>query len=194
MQERPQSELKPGNLIEGASGRMRGVRFMASPHCDARPPGTVIDLLVIHGISLPPREFGGPWIERLFLGTLPPDAHPYFAGIQALKVSAHALIRRDGEIIQFVPLGLRAWHAGVSEYAGRRACNDFSVGIELEGCDNVPYMDAQYTKLAGLCRALMAAYPGITPARIVGHSDVAPGRKTDPGPAFDWARLRRALA
>lgn len=180
--------------IDHGSGRLRGARFVASPHCDARPPGTAVDLLVIHGISLPPGEFGGPWIERLFLGTLPAEVHPYFAGIQGLHVSAHVLIRRDGELLQFVPFEQRAWHAGVSAFEGRSVCNDFSIGVELEGCDDLPYSDAQYAALAPLTRALMAAYPGITPARIVGHSDIAPGRKTDPGRAFDWARLRRALA
>ncbi|MGH8279521.1 MAG: 1,6-anhydro-N-acetylmuramyl-L-alanine amidase AmpD [Gammaproteobacteria bacterium] len=180
--------------MDHRSGRLVGVRFLASPHCDARPPGTPIDLLVVHGISLPPGEFGGPWIEKLFLGTLPAAAHPYFAGIVQLRVSAHVLIRRDGELLQFVAFGARAWHAGVSAFAGRQACNDFSVGVELEGCDALAYTGRQYTVLAGLARALMRTYPDITPARIVGHSDIAPSRKTDPGPGFDWARLRALLA
>lgn len=180
--------------VDRDAGLIRGARFLRSPHCDARPPGSTIDLLVIHGISLPPGEFGGPWIERLFLGTLPAEVHPYFAGIRGLRVAAHLLVRRNGELLQFVPFTLRAWHAGVSSFRGRTACNDFSIGIELEGTDQLAYTDAQYSKLALLSRLLMAAYPGITPARIVGHSDVAPGRKTDPGPAFDWLRLRRALA
>lgn len=180
--------------VDRDTGLIRGARFVPSPHCDARPPGSSIDLLVIHGISLPPGEFGGPWIERLFLGTLPPEVHPYFAGIRGLRVSAHLLVRRNGELLQFVPFTLRAWHAGVSSFRGRAACNDFSIGIELEGTDQLAYTDAQYAKLLLLSRLLIAAYPGITPARIVGHSDVAPGRKTDPGPAFDWLRLRRALA
>lgn len=180
--------------VDRNTGLIRSARFIRSPHCDTRPAGAAIDLLVIHGISLPPGEFGGPWIERLFLGTLPESAHPYFATLRTLRVSAHALIRRDGGIVQFVPLRLRAWHAGASSYEGRAACNDFSIGIELEGCGELSYTDAQYTVLARLARAIMAAYPGITGTRIVGHSDIAPGRKADPGPTFDWARLRVALA
>ena len=180
--------------VDQATGAMRGARQVPSPHCDARPADAAVELLVIHGISLPPGQFGGPWIERLFQGTLPADAHPYFAGIAALKVSSHLLIRRDGELVQFVPLHMRAWHAGVSNYKGREACNDFSIGIELEGADEAAYTAAQYTRLAEVSTALMRAYPGITPARIVGHSDVAPGRKSDPGPAFDWSRYRDILA
>lgn len=180
--------------LDQTTGLMPGARYRASPHCDARPTGVAVDLLVIHGISLPPGEFGGPWIERLFLGTLPADAHPYFAGIAALKVSSHLLIRRDGELLQFVPFHRRAWHAGTSSFQGREACNDFSVGVELEGADDVAYAPEQYARLAAVSTALMQAYPGITSARIVGHSDVAPGRKTDPGPEFDWARYRDILA
>jgi len=180
--------------VDRATGLIHGARQLTSPHCDARPSGTRIDLLVIHGISLPPGEFGGEWVERLFLGTLPPDAHPYFASIQNPRVSAHLLIRRDGELLQFVPFLKRAWHAGTSVYQGREVCNDFSIGIELEGCDDVPYAAAQYAKLATVTRAIMAAYPDITPARVVGHSDIAPGRKTDPGSAFDWLQFRAQLA
>ena len=180
--------------VDRATGLMGDARYQASPHCDARPQGTEVDLLIIHGISLPPGDFGGLWIERLFLGTLPADAHPYFATIVSLKVASHLLIRRDGELLQFVPFHKRAWHAGASRFQGREACNDFSIGVELEGADDVPYAPAQYTQLAAVSAALMRAYPGITPARIVGHSDVAPGRKTDPGPAFDWARYRDILA
>ena len=180
--------------VDTATGLLSGARSLASPHCDERPAGAAIDLLVIHSISLPPGEFGGPWIEQLFLGRLPSDAHPYFREVAPLKVSAHLLIRRGGELVQFVPFHRRAWHAGVSRFQGREACNDFSIGIELEGDDHTPYAPAQYPALAGVAAALMQAYPGITPARIVGHSDVAPGRKTDPGPAFDWARFRDVLA
>ena len=180
--------------VNTGTGLMTGARQLPSPHSDPRPAGTAIELLVIHGISLPPGEFGGPWIERLFLGTLPADAHPYFVTLAALRVSAHLLIRRDGAMLQFVPFHRRAWHAGVSAYAGRGACNDFSIGIELEGCDDVAYTPAQYAELTAATRALMAAYPGITPLRIVGHADIAPGRKTDPGPAFDWAGFRARLA
>ncbi len=180
--------------VDRVTGLISGARQLSSPHCDARPPGTRIDLLVIHGISLPPGEFGGEWIERLFLGTLPPDAHPYFATIKNPRVSAHLLIRRDGELLQFVPFQRRAWHAGKSSFQGREACNDFSISIELEGCDDVPYTAVQYARLAAVAHAIMAAYPDITQSRIVGHSDVAPGRKTDPGPAFDWAQFRAQLA
>lgn len=180
--------------VDALTGLIEGARYSPSPHYDARPPGTAIDLLVIHGISLPPGEFGGPWIERLFLGSLPLEAHPYFRQIANPRVAPHLLIRRDGELRQFVPFTRRAWHAGVSAFEGRALCNDFSIGVELEGTDEVPYTDAQYAELARVSRALMTAYPGITSTRIVGHADIAPGRKTDPGPAFDWLRLRAALA
>ncbi len=175
------------------NGWLQGVRRIASPNRDARPENTGIDLLVLHGISLPPGEFGAPHIEALFTNTLDPNAHPYFRDICALRVSAHVLIRRDGALIQFVPFHERAWHAGESCFAGRACCNDFSIGIELEGSDELPYENAQYQALAGLIRALMRHYPGITPARIVGHSDIAPERKTDPGAHFDWPRLRAML-
>ncbi len=148
------------------------------------------DLIVIHGISLPPGEFGGPWIDRLFTGHLPPDAHPFFRDIASARVSAHVLVRRDGEIVQYVPFTRRAWHAGQSEYCGRQGCNDFSIGIELEGTDEVPYEARQYDALSALIKALLAAYPALSRDRIVGHSDIAPGRKTDPGRFFDWAELR----
>jgi AmpD protein len=149
---------------------------------------------VIHAISLPAGEFGGPWIDDLFCNRLAADAHPDFPAICGLSVSAHALIRRDGEVVQYVPFHQRAWHAGESSFQGRTRCNDFSIGIELEGCDEQPFEAIQYQRLAQLCRALMAIYPAITPQRITGHSDIAPGRKTDPGPHFDWARLQQLLA
>lgn len=180
--------------VDIASNLLSGARQVISPHCDDRPPDMGIELLVIHGISLPPGQFGGHWIEAFFLGRLPADGHPYFAGIAVQRVSAHLLIRRDGEVLQFVPFHRRAWHAGVSSFEGRVACNDFSIGIELEGCDDIPYMDQQYAALNVVARALIQAYPGITPTRIVGHSDIAPGRKTDPGPAFDWTKFRGLLA
>ena len=145
------------------------------------PPGVLPELIVVHGISLPPGEFGGPWIDRLFTGNLPAAAHPDFATIATLRVSAHALIRRDGAITQFVPFGARAWHAGVSSYQGRSACNDFSVGIELEGTDQIAYEEPQYHSLARLIGALCDCYPSLSAQRVVGHSDIAPGRKTDPG-------------
>ncbi len=176
--------------IDVSTGLLVGVKQVLSPNFNARPAGVVPDLIVLHGISLPPGEFGGPWIERLFAGNLPPDAHPYFATIAESPVSAHVLVRRDGEPIQFVPFGARAWHAGRSSWQGRDACNDYSIGIECEGADELPYEDAQYDTLRDLLPKLLAAYPQVTPERIVGHSDVAPGRKTDPGPAFDWARVR----
>jgi N-acetyl-anhydromuramoyl-L-alanine amidase len=173
------------------TGLLAGVRQVLSPHCDPRPCD--VDLVILHGISLPPGKFGGPEIEQLFTGHLPADAHPYFATIAGLRVSAHVLVRRDGEPVQFVPFGLRAWHAGASAFEGRSGCNDFSVGIELEGTDDSPYTDAQYQQAAALVRALARAYPAVTGARVVGHSDVAPGRKTDPGEAFDWPRMRALL-
>jgi AmpD protein len=179
--------------IDRATGLLTGVRQVLSPHFDARPSGVLPELLVVHGISLPPGEFGGPWIDRLFTGTLPWDEHPYFKQIEGLRASAHALIRRDGQIVQYVPFGERAWHAGQSAWAGRTACNDFSIGVELEGTDDTPYTDAQYQALAGLLAALLAAYPSLTQQAIVGHSDVSPGRKTDPGASFEWPRLRTEL-
>ncbi len=176
--------------VHVATGLLVGVRQVLSPHRDARPSGVTTDLVVLHGISLPPGEFGGPAIEQLFTGTLSPQGHPYFETIAGLRVSAHVLVRRDGELVQFVPFGARAWHAGVSAYEGRTGCNDFSVGIELEGADDVPYTDAQYRQLAAVLNALFVAYPGLVPGRITRHSDIAPGRKTDPGPAFDMKRIR----
>lgn len=180
--------------VDPATGLLCNTRQVLSTHYDARPTGVLPDLIVIHGISLPPGEFGTPWIEHLFTGTLPRDAHPYFSTIPSGRVSAHALIRRDGQITQFVPFGERAWHAGASSYQGRSTCNDFSIGIELEGLDDIPYETAQYVQLATLIRALLAAYPSLSLERIAGHSDIAPGRKTDPGPAFDWSRLRALLS
>jgi AmpD protein len=172
------------------AGFAAAVRYIPSPHYDARAEGCAIELIVVHNISLPPGEFGGPGIVDLFTGTLDASAHPYYREIAELKVSAHFLIRRDGEIIQFVPCGKRAWHAGVSSWRGRSRCNDFSIGIELEGTDEVPFDDAQYARLAELALALRAKY---AIADVVGHSDIAPGRKTDPGPCFDWARLESMI-
>ena len=171
-----------------------GVDRRPSPNCDARPDGVKVDLLVIHNISLPPGEFGGHWIEDLFTNRLDPSAHPYFAEIADLQVSAHLLLHRDGTAIQFVPLEQRAWHAGVSSFCDRERCNDFSIGIELEGSDDTPFSHAQYEALCGLTREIQQRFPAITAERIVGHSDIAPGRKTDPGPCFDWVRYRAALA
>lgn len=174
-----------------ARGWFSGVRRIVSPNADRRPPGTPVSLLVIHNISLPPGVFEGDAITRLFTNTLDTGAHPYFAQLEGLKVSAHFLIRRSGETIQFVACGRRAWHAGVSSWQGRDRCNDFSIGIELEGDDHQPFADAQYTALARLTRRLRRAYPFIN--SMAGHSDIAPQRKTDPGPHFDWARYRRLI-
>lgn len=185
--------MQPPLKIEPATGLVADVRQVLSPHFDARPAGVLPELIVVHGISLPPGEFGGPWIDRLFTGGLPPDAHPYFKDVARARVSAHVLIPRDGTIVQYVPFGQRAWHAGQSYYRGRPACNDFSIGIELEGTDDIPYTDAQYIQLAALVEALLATYPSLSVDHIAGHSDIAPGRKTDPGPSFDWARWRSIL-
>ena len=173
------------------SGLVEGARYLLSPNWDERPPGTRIELIVVHAISLPPGEFGGRAIDQLFLNTLDTAAHPYYATLVGLRVSAHFVIRRTGELTQFVPCVRRAWHAGLSQWRGRVACNDFSVGIELEGCDDQPFEPVQYSLLGELTKALEAAYPI---ADIVGHSDIAPGRKTDPGPHFDWALYRALIA
>jgi AmpD protein len=167
------------------------MKIVDSPNCDDRPAGTEISLVVLHCISLPPGEYGGEAIERLFTNRLDPDAHPYFKEIQGLKVSAHFLIRRNGEVVQFVPPERRAWHAGASWWRGRGACNDFSLGIELEGLDSAAFEDAQYGALVVLIRQLQARFPI---RDLAAHSDVAPGRKTDPGARFDWARLLAALS
>jgi N-acetyl-anhydromuramoyl-L-alanine amidase len=179
--------------IDLESGLIAGARIVLSPNYDERPAGAPPELIVVHGISLPPDEYGGPWIDRLFMNDLPAAAHPYFAQIEGLKVSSHALIRRDGECVQYVPFHLRAWHAGASSFQGRDRCNDFSIGIELEGSDEHPYEPAQYRELARLILALCKAYPTLATERVTGHSDISPGRKTDPGPAFDWPRLRALL-
>ena len=196
MTRKAEAAAAPG-LTVGVDGTVEGriatdvavipVRHVASPNCDERPEGTSIELLVIHAISLPPGEFGGPAIEALFLNELDPAGHPYFATIADFRVSAHFLIRRDGALLQFVPCAKRAWHAGASHWRGRERCNDFSIGVELEGADDVPFEDAQYATLGALTKALAAAYPLVD---VLGHSDVAPGRKTDPGPFFDWSRYR----
>jgi AmpD protein len=176
-----------------AAGIYVGARQLPSPNQDSRPDPDDVSLLVIHNISLPPGEFGGPAIDALFTNRLDPGTHPFFATIHELRVSAHLCIRRDGATTQYVPFPGRAWHAGVSRFDGRERCNDFSIGIELEGTDDTPFTAAQYRRLVAITRALLARYPRLTPARITGHSDIAPGRKTDPGPHFDWARYRRAL-
>ena len=176
-----------------AAGWLTQARRVRSPNFEPRPAGCEPDLLVIHNISLPPGCYGGDCIEQLFTNCLDWDGHPYFGRIRGLEVSAHLLIRRTGEVLQFVDLLHRAWHAGESCFEGRENCNDFSVGLELEGTDDDPYTDAQYSVLAAVTRILQGRFPAITPNRIVGHSDIAPGRKTDPGPAFDWRRYRASL-
>ena len=163
-------------------------RRLPSPNCDARPQGASVELVVLHNISLPPGVFTGNAVIELFTNQLDWEAHPYYQGIRGLHVSAHFFVRRDGSLIQCVPCGLRAWHAGASEWRGRPRCNDFSVGIELEGSDDTPFTDAQYASLLPLVRALEQHYPI---KDVTGHSDIAPGRKTDPGPHFDWSRLGR---
>lgn len=180
--------------INTETGLIENALYTASPNVDDRPADADIDLIVVHSISLPPGEYGGPWIEKLFTNRLPAEAHPYFAEIYQLKVSAHVLIRRDGTVQQFVPFHQRAWHAGQSCYQGRETCNDFSIGIELEGSDDSAFEAIQYQQLAALIEALNAGYPHISKTRLAGHSDIAPGRKTDPGTGFDWHQLESLLA
>lgn len=186
--------------VDARTQRLRPARWIGSPNHDARPDPADVSLLVIHAIALPPETFGAPagaatsYIDDLFLDRLDTAAHPYFASLDGLRVSAHLCIFRSGALHQYVRFDARAWHAGVSRWEGRERCNDFSIGIELEGSDTQPFEDAQYAALVAATRAIVAAYPRITPARIVGHCDIAPGRKTDPGPHFDWPRFRAALA
>lgn len=179
--------------IDVATGLLDVARQCPSPNHDDRPVGCVPDLLVLHNITLPPYEFGGQWIDKLFTNQLDPNAHPFFAEICHLRVASHLLIRRNGEIVQYVPFHKRAFHAGVSSYQGRERCNDFSVGIEMEGTDFVPFTDRQYQQLECLLPALVASYPTLSFAHITGHEHIAPGRKTDPGPFFNWQRLSRVL-
>ena len=187
-----------GDSIEGtadavarlrATGFVAGAQHVASPNRNERPPGTEIELLVIHNISLPPGVFEGDAIVDLFTNRLDPYAHPYFAEIAGLRVSSHVLVRRDGRMLQFVPCNERSWHAGASSWRGREQCNDFSIGIELEGTDDTPFTSSQYARLIGVAQVLMRAYPI---RHAAGHSDIAPARKTDPGPFFDWRLLRAA--
>lgn len=181
-------------MLRISQHRVENTTFRASPHCDERPAGSEIELIVVHGISLPAGEFGQPYIDQLFLGTLNPAERPDFAVLEGLRVSAHCLIRRNGELIQYVPFDRRAWHAGISSWHGRERCNDFSVGIELEGTDDTPYTDAQYAKLGDLIDALRDNYPSITEHAVTGHEHIAPGRKTDPGAAFDWHNLAKCCS
>ncbi len=189
----PEVNVSSEYTVNPETGLIAPARQRLSPNRDARPAGACLDMIVIHGISLPPGRFGGGEIEALFLNELNWEAHPYFDEIRGMEVSAHLLIRRDGELIQFVPFSERAWHAGESIFRGRACCNDFSVGIELEGEDETPYDERQYAVLAAVLQALISAFPRITAREIAGHCDVSPGRKSDPGPAFDWPRLYDAL-
>lgn len=177
-----------------SQGKLCNERFIASQFCDQRPANETPSLLVIHNISLPPNQYGGNGVIELFTGQLKANEHPFYQEISHLEVSAHCFIRRTGEVLQFVNFEARAWHCGVSQFQGRTRCNDFSIGIELEGTDIDPYTTEQYAQLARLTQALMAAYPMINLGRIVGHNDIAYGRKTDPGVAFDWCRYRQDIS
>jgi len=179
--------------VDASSGILQGVTFIESPNHDARPDDESPSLVVVHGISLPPNQFGGEGVKQLFTNRLDAKEHPYYESIQHLKVSAHVFIRRDGEVIQFVPFNQRAWHAGVSSFNGREKCNDFSIGIELEGADHIPYTAAQYQALSEVIKGIWQAYPSMKERLVVGHSDIAPGRKTDPGDYFLWSALDRLL-
>ncbi len=179
--------------IDKQSGWLEPVTQLVSPNYDERPDEDDIYGIIIHNISLPPGEFGGPWIADLFLNQLDANAHPYFVEIADLKVSSHLLIRRDGEIQQFVPFTKRAWHAGQSCWQGRERCNDFTIGIEIEGDDFSPFAEEQYKQLASVIKLLIATYPKLSTEQIAGHEHIAPGRKTDPGPFFDWQRLQELL-
>ena len=182
------------HIVNQDSGLIESARQCPSPNQDERPEGAEVDLIVLHGISLPPGVFGGPEIEQLFCNELDWDSHSYFDEIRGLEVSAHLLIRRDGELVQFVPLGKSAWHAGESCFRGQTTCNDYSIGIELEGEDDLAYDDRQYATLISVLGTLLRAYTSLSTSRIAAHSDISPGRKTDPGPAFDWLRLYDGLS
>lgn len=177
-----------------AEGWLPDAERIESPNRNARPVDRAISLIIIHNISLPPGRFGGPYIKQLFANTLDSAAYPEFAALADLRVSAHLLIDRAGKLTQFVSFADRAWHAGESCFEGCANCNDYAIGIELEGADTTPYTRSQYAVLARVVRALMARYPQITSARVVGHAEVAPGRKSDPGPAFDWPHLLTLIA
>lgn len=173
---------------------LEGANIIESPFFDQRVNDADVSLLVVHNISLPPGQFGGPYIEQLFTGNLDPNAHPFFEQIHTLRVSAHCLIRRNGEVVQFVPFNARAWHAGVSQFAGRKNCNDYSIGIEMEGTDFTGYTEEQYHSLSQLTMCAMKKYPQITKQRITGHQYIAPGRKTDPGLSFDWSKFFASIS
>ncbi|MDH3327583.1 MAG: 1,6-anhydro-N-acetylmuramyl-L-alanine amidase AmpD [Gammaproteobacteria bacterium] len=179
--------------IDKIKGLLKNAEYIASPNCDDRSPESQANLLIIHNISLPPNEFGGPFITQLFTNTLNESEHPFFEEIAHLRVSSHLLIRRDGNIIQYVPFHKRAWHAGVSCFDNQTGCNDFSIGIELEGTDDIPYETIQYEQLATVTDTLLSTYQDMSAERITGHCDVAPERKTDPGPVFDWKKYRQLM-
>ncbi|ABG41853.1 N-acetylmuramyl-L-alanine amidase, negative regulator of AmpC, AmpD [Paraglaciecola sp. T6c] len=190
------SSLSPSDIFTRLTINQHSVvqaRHITTTHKDERPDPQDISVLVIHNISLPPNQFDNSYIEDFFVGKLDPAAHPFFEEIHQMRVSAHCVIKRNGEVIQFVPFDERAWHAGVSSFQGRERCNDYSIGIELEGTDDSDYTTKQYDALEQLAKAIMLAYPKITLGRIVGHNDIAPGRKTDPGRSFNWQRLRQGL-
>jgi len=194
MSKTPKDNLNNTELVvDKDSGLIVNGEFILSPNHDLRPNTELPSLVVVHGISLPPNQFGGDGITQLFTNTLNPQEHPYYESIQNLKVSAHVLIRRDGQVIQYVPFHKRAWHAGISEFEGRERCNDFSIGIELEGTDTTNYTASQYDALSKVIKALWQAYPTLKDKNVVGHCDIAPGRKTDPGIYFMWAALNRLL-
>ncbi len=179
--------------INPETGLIDEAEYIASPNCDVRPTNVAINLLIIHNISLPPGKFGGPYISQLFTNQLNPDEHPFFLEIKDLRVSSHLLIQRNGDIIQYVPLDKRAWHAGISEFDGKPQCNDYSIGIELEGTDDLPYEAIQYQQLAAVTQSIMQRHPAISLDKICGHCHIAPGRKTDPGAAFDWEHYKALL-
>ena len=185
--------VKNNGVARWHKGWLEGAKQVPSPNHNARPEAAAVNLLVIHNISLPPGQFGSPYIEQFFQNKLPWGDHPYFKTIEGLEVSAHFLIKQDGEVVQFVSCLDRAWHAGASSFCGEENCNDFSIGVELEGTDTTPYTDVQYASLVALTKQLQANYPDISVSRIKGHSDIAPGRKTDPGESFDWHRYLREL-
>ena len=186
-------EICTNYIVNLATGLLSSALQVPSPNQDARPQGIKPELILIHSISLPPGEFGGSAVKSLFTNSLDWTAHPYYTQIKDLLVSTHLFIPRQGQVVQFVPLNRRAWHAGKSSFQGREFCNDFSIGIELEGTDEVPYTDEQYNRLTLIVDAIFDAYPEISIRKIAGHCDVSPGRKTDPGPAFDWLRMYDGL-
>ena len=190
----PKEDSSNNYIVDANSGKLEGVMYIESPNYDELPQGNAMNLVVVHGISLPPNQFGGEGVKQLFTNQLDPAEHPYYESIKDLKVSAHAFIRRDGQVIQFVPFNKRAWHAGLSSFEDREKCNDFSIGIELEGTDSTPYTASQYHALSGVIKALWQAYPSLKDKNVVGHCDIAPGRKTDPGEYFMWSSLQRLLS